>query len=93
MPDGKYTVRTMRTKTTMEIIVEQETFVAVRGMRTQRGWCHQCAADMSLVTAEDAAAASRESVGTIYQWVDLGRLHFSNAAAAPPLICVGSLRR
>ena len=91
MPDAKYTVRTKRTKTTTEITVERETFVALRVVRARRGWCHQCAADMSLVTAEDAAAASRVNVGTIYQWVELGRLHFSNSAAAPPLVCLGSL--
>jgi hypothetical protein len=89
MPDAKYTVRTKRTKTTTEITVERVTLVALRGLRTQRGWCHQCAANMSLVTAEDAAAASRVSVGTIYQWVELGRLHFSNAAVARPLVCLG----
>src|SRR5216684_4662418 len=62
MAKAKYTVRTKRTKTTTELTVEQETFVALRGMRRQRGWCNQCFAETSLITAEAAAAASHVSV-------------------------------
>jgi hypothetical protein len=92
MPDAKYTVRTKRTKTTTEITVERETFVALRGMRRQRGWCNRCFAETSLITAEEAAAASRVSVSVIYQWAEMGRLHFADANAGQSLVCFGSLQ-
>src|ERR1700682_625339 len=64
--EARYTVRTKRTKTTTELTVEQETFVALRGMRRQRGWCNQCSTETSLATPEEAAAVSRVSVIVIY---------------------------
>ncbi len=91
MAEAKYTVRTKRTKTTTELIVEQETFVALRGMRTRRGWCNQCFAETSLATPEAAAAASHVSVSMIYQWAEMGRLHFAGASAGTLLVCLGSL--
>ncbi len=91
MAKAKYTVRTKRTRTTTELTVEQETFVALRGMRKQRGWCNQCATETSLITAEEAAAASRVSVSMIYQWAEMGRLHFAEASEDQPLVCLGSL--
>src|SRR6267143_1062749 len=92
MAKAKYTVRTRRTRTTTELTVEQETFVALRGMRRQSGWCNRCAAETSVLTPEDAAAASRVSVSMIYQWAELGRLHFANIASGFPLVCLGSLQ-
>jgi len=92
MAKGKYTIRTKHTKTTTELTVEQETFVALRGMRRERGWCNQCAAETSLITAEEAAALSRVSVSMIYQWAEMGRLHVATVAAAPSLVCLSSLQ-
>jgi len=91
MAEAKYTVRTKRTRTTTELTVEQETFVALHGMRRQRGWCNKCFAETSLATPEAAAAASRVSVSMIYQWAEMGRLHFAGASAGTLLVCVGSL--
>lgn len=92
MADARYTVRTKRTRTTTELTVEQETFVALRGMRRQRGWCNRCLAETSLITAEEAAAASRVSVSVIYEWAEMGRLHFADASVGHPLVCLGSLQ-
>jgi len=91
MAKAKYTVRTKRTKTTMELTVEQETFVTRRGMRRQRGWCNKCFAETSLATPEEAAAVSRVSLSMIYLWAEMGRLHFAGASAATLLVCVRSL--
>ena len=91
MAEAKYTVRTKHTKTTTELTVEQETFVALRGMRTRRGWCNQCFAETSLATPEAAAAASHVSVSMIYRWAEMGRLHFAGASAGTLLVCLGSL--
>ena len=92
MADEKTTVRTKRTKTTTEITIEKDEFALIRALRTQHGWCHRCSADTSLITTEDAAVASRVSVRVIYQWADMGRLHFANAAAGSPMVCLSSLQ-
>ena len=91
MAETKYTIRTKHTKTTTELTVEQETFVALRAMRTQRGWCNKCFAETSLATPEEAAAVSRVSLSMIYQWAEMGRLHFAGASAGTLLVCLGSL--
>ena len=92
MADEKTTVRTTRSKTTTEITIEKDEFTVIRAMRTQNGWCHRCSAATSLITTEDAAAASRVSVSVIYQWAEMGRLHFADAGAGQSLVCFGSLR-
>ena len=91
MAEAKYTVRTKHTKTTTELTVEQETFVALRGVQARRGWCNQCFAETSLATPEEAAAVSRVSLNMIHQWAETGRLHFANVASGFPLVCLGSL--
>lgn len=93
MAEEKTTVRTTRTKKTTEITIERDEFAVIRGMRTQRGWCNRCSAETSLITTEDAAAAARVGVRVIYQWVEMGRLHFADVAAGSPLMCLGSLRQ
>ncbi len=92
MAKAKYTVRTKRTRRTTEFTVEQETFVALRGMRTQRGWCNKCFAETNLATPEEAAAVSRVSLSMIYLWAEMGRLHFADADPGEPLLCFGSLQ-
>src|SRR5260370_21600823 len=90
MAKAKYTVRTKRTKTTMELTVEQETFVTRRGMRRQRGWCNKCFAETSLATPEETAAVSRLSLIMIYLCAEMGRLHLAGSIAATLYVSVRS---
>ncbi len=93
MAEEKTTVRTTRTKKTTEITIERDEFAVIRAMRTQHGWCNRCSAETSLITTEDVAAAARVGVSKIYQWAEVGRLHFADVAAGSPLVCLGSLRQ
>ena len=44
-----------------------------------------------LLTAEEAAATVGVTPRTIYQWVEAGRVHFSETAEGETLICLPSL--
>jgi len=92
MAETKYTVRTKRTRTTTEIIVEREEFAALRAMRTRRGWCQQCSAETNLITAEEAAAALQVSVAMIHEWIRNGGFHFAGLKPGIPLVCLASTR-
>jgi len=55
--------------------------------------CAECAGQVHMLRPEDAAAAARLSVRTIYRWVEAGRLHFIEAPEESLRICLNSLMR
>lgn len=91
MAEKKTTVKTTRTRTTTEITIERDELLVLRGIRAQRGWCQQCSASTTLITPEEVSATSHVSVSMIYQWAEMGRLHFADAEAGAPLVCLRSL--
>lgn len=90
MKEAKETVRIKHTKTTREMTIERDELFVLRAVRVHWGWCHRCSTDVSLVTPEEVAAASHVSIGTIHEWIEIGRLHFSGDAAGPPRVCLGT---
>jgi hypothetical protein len=83
----------VKRKRRTEITVETETIVCLR--RRSRAaltrWCPQCAAEVKLVTPEEAAAQSGLSLRAIYRKVEADRLHFSETADGRLFICLNSL--
>ena len=84
-------MRTKR-KRIIEINIETEEFYLLRGSRSQvAAWCAQCAADVRMVTADEAAAVTHVSSRTIYALVEDGKIHFTETPAGSLLVCLDSL--
>jgi len=83
----------MTTSRKSEKLVEIHEFSVIRtptGSPPQL--CAECSTgDAILVTPEQAAAVAQVAVRTIYRWVDLGAVHFKEAADGSLIICLKSL--
>lgn len=55
-------------------------------------WCDVCEATVAMVTPERAARMLMTNTRAIYRRVEMGDVHFAEAAAGELLICVESLR-
>ena len=53
--------------------------------------CVRCAKPSGMITPDEAAALCEVSTRTIYQWLELGAIHFSETASEGLLICLSSL--
>ena len=82
----------MGKKRKIEITIEAERSVIIRKKRNDmQAWCAHCAAQVRLVTPEEAALVAGVSQRTIYSWVEAAKLHFSETPAGLLLICLNSL--
>ncbi len=54
-------------------------------------WCEACAAQVRMVTAEEAAMIAEVSARAIYRRVEAGRIHFTETPEGLLLICFNSL--
>ena len=83
----------MKRKRRTEITVETETIVCLR--RWSRvalaDWCPQCAAEVKLVTLEEAGLLTGLSLRAICRKVEAGRLHFRETTDGRLFICLNSL--
>jgi excisionase family DNA binding protein len=53
--------------------------------------CDKCKAPNGMVTPDEAASLYEVSTRTIYQWLELGTLHFTETVGEGLLICLSSL--
>jgi hypothetical protein len=58
---------------------------------TTLGWCPVCHTSGLMVSPATAAAASTQSIRTIYRWVEAGKLHYTEEIGGL-LVCLASLR-
>jgi excisionase family DNA binding protein len=54
-------------------------------------WCAGCASRVRMITVDEAAAITRTSSRTIFQWVEADRLHFTETPDGRLFICPNSL--
>ena len=80
-----------RTKSTEITIERSEVFIVRRANKKACAWCAQCAAEVRMSTADEAAALARVSTRTIYRWVEAGRVHFKETAEGLLLVCLNSI--
>jgi hypothetical protein len=71
-------VRRKRTVRTVELSIETEENVVLRGAgrRSIRMWCPDCHCEVEVVGAEEAAQIAGVSIRTIYRRVEAGAIHF-----------------
>jgi excisionase family DNA binding protein len=58
-----------------------------------RAWCKDCASVVNFLTPKEAASVAGVTTRVIYQWLEAGKLHYSETADGETLICLDSLLR
>jgi hypothetical protein len=74
------------TKETCEVFA-----IRLNSYRSGLTWCAQCAAEVEMLTPDEAAMLARTSVRSIFRRTELGQLHFSETPAGKLFICLHSL--
>lgn len=74
------------------ITVETDRVVLINGSPlSQLVWCAACAAQVRMVTVDQAAALARTSSRMIYRMVENDQLHFTETPEGRLFICLNSL--
>ncbi len=75
-----------------EIRVEIERVLIIKLNRQPRlEWCPLCAAEVSMVTPEEAAMLTGQSYRWLCRQVEAGQLHFTETADGLLRLCLNSL--
>jgi len=75
-----------------QIVFELDEVLVVSGRQTMAfAWCAECCDQVQLLTPDHAATIAGLTPRLIYQWVEAGRLHFSETSEGQLLICENSL--
>jgi len=85
-----------KTKTTTritEIIVERDEFLVIKRVGRKFAWCSECGRETQTMTMEEAIPFATISRANFSDWVNAGRVHFTETAEGRLSICVNSLRR
>ena len=81
----------MATTRRTEITIETSRRLVVRPLRGSfRAWCGGCLAEVRMITPNEAGALMNVSSRMIYQWIEDGRLHFTEEVGTV-LVCIVSL--
>ena len=81
----------MRRTRKMKITVENERLLVVSHHRGAEGWCAECSARVTMLSAGEAAALAAVSDRTIFRQIESRRLHFTETSEGAVLICINSL--
>ncbi|MBI1762015.1 MAG: hypothetical protein HYR56_11335 [Acidobacteria bacterium] len=84
--------RTKITIVTRELLSVQAQPISSPAAVTE-AWCAACAARVVWLTPDEAAAAAGYDTRQVYRWIEAGALHFSEAVAAAPRLCLPALLR
>lgn len=76
------------TRETHEVLIFRRT-----AGRPVRLWCAGCAAEVEMLTPEEAALLAGVSTRTIYRRADAGQVHFSESPEGFLLVCPNSVAR
>ena len=82
----------VKTRKRTEISIETHRQLVIRRRKDSAlAWCPECAAQVKMVTPEEAAIVACVSSRTIYRWVEIHKLHFSETSEGLLLICIDSV--
>lgn len=80
-------------KKTTRITVETRRTVLISGGGSALQRCAACDHEVRMLTPEDVSALANVRTRLVYQWVERGLVHFSEARNGLLLICLKSLPR
>jgi N-acetylglutamate synthase/N-acetylornithine aminotransferase len=52
-----------------------------------RAWCEGCAADVGMISPEEAALLARVSTRAIYRWAEAGSIHYAETSDGFLTVC------
>jgi hypothetical protein len=84
-------MKTTKMTRTTEIIVEKSATLYVRNTRSYFGWCARCAAEVRMITPDEAAQIKNVSTRKIYNRIETGQIHFEEINERLLLVCLNSL--
>jgi hypothetical protein len=73
------------------ITIETDSLLILRGRNSRRGWCPLCAAEVEMITLEDAGVISNLERRALEEWLNSGELHRSQAADGSAVVCLNSV--
>ncbi|MEO6391887.1 MAG: hypothetical protein ABIP75_08560 [Pyrinomonadaceae bacterium] len=80
------------TKRRIEITVEKHRRIVLsQRNRAVNAWCHRCAGQVQMVTPDEVAQLCDVSTRTVYRWIEMDRVHFTETDKGFSLICLFSL--
>jgi hypothetical protein len=75
-----------------EITIDtQRLLIISRRKFAAHAWCKRCGKRVEMVTVDEAARLAQVSSRTIYGWVEVERLHFTETSEGRLLICYESI--
>ena len=75
-----------------EITIETDRLFVVGGhRRLPVVWCAPCGKQVEVITTDEAATLARVTSRTIFQWVESGKVHYTETPEGLLLICPDSL--
>lgn len=84
----------MKRKRRTEITVETQRVVVIRQNRSVVPvWCAACAQHVTMLSAEEAAAATGLTRRTIYALVEAKKIHFTETPDGVLFVCFNSLTK
>lgn len=82
----------MMRKRRTEITIETDRILVVRRRRPPlEEWCSRCGGLVPMITVDEAASVARVTSRTIYRWVEIDRLHYTETSDGRLLICLESI--
>jgi excisionase family DNA binding protein len=82
----------LKRKKRIELTIETERLLVVtRRKSASRARCSECAGQVKMVTADEAATLAGVNSRTVYRWIEEGKVHFLEPSDGLPLICLNSL--
>jgi hypothetical protein len=79
-----------KTKTLITVATWQKTTIR-KSSPPMMAWCQRCAANVPMVSADEAARISNTTPRMIYRRIETGDLHFTETEGGRLLVCRGSL--
>src|SRR5271155_1555548 len=87
-------LKTRKRKVIKEISVETtESIFIRRSGHSAPDWCSHCGMSTEMLSLEDAALATGLSARFVQQWIDAGRVHFTEPREGAFRVCLRSLSR
>ena len=72
-------------------VQKREVVIINRPFVSPQKSCDRCTEPSGMITPDEAAALCKVSTRTIYQWLELRAIHFSETPSEGLLICLSSL--
>jgi hypothetical protein len=75
----------------MEITIQTDRLMLIRGRRSTRAWCHQCGREVEMVGLSEAAALAGGGKAVLPDSTQGQGWHISEDRNGSPLVCLESV--